>query len=179
MSRKRKDPRQQNLFDFNVHFHIGSSSASDVSGTKEQLSDFDFELRRILKMVLEDCARRDKDPLDRVEVAARMSRKLGRDITKTHIDGWIAMSSIERRIHVDSLKALCDVTADYRPMHFFTESCGFKALDPDMAKCAEYGAQTALMEKLKSESKGIKQHLDDPRLLEKLLSNMIKDGGRS
>lgn len=176
MTRKKPDPRQQNLFDFNVHFHIDTNNIADVSGSTGELSDFEFGLRRILKSVLDSCAKRDIDPLDRVEVAARMSRKLGRDITKTHIDGWVAMSAVERRIHVDSLKALCDVTADYRAMHFFTESCGFKALDPDMAKCAEYGAQTALMERLKSNSKDTKAHLDNPYLLEKLLHNLMKGG---
>lgn len=115
MAKKHKfDPRQTNLFDFNVHFHIGSSSGIDVGGSQIELSDFEFGLRRILKTVLDECGKREKDPLDRVEVAARMSRKLGRDITKTHIDGWVAMSAIERRIHVDALKALCDVTEDSR-----------------------------------------------------------------
>lgn len=104
-------------------------------GSQENLSDFEFGLTRLLKTVLEEAS------IDRFEVAARMSRKLGREITKNTIDQWTAMSAVQKRINVDALKALCEVTGDWRLLHFFVESCGFTALEPEEAVYAEYGAK--------------------------------------
>ena len=70
------------------------------------------------------------------------------------------------------MKALCEVTNDHRAMHYFVEQCGFKALEPYMAACAEYGAKTALMERLKTESKDLKEQMENPELLARLLNNL-------
>lgn len=77
---------------------------------------------------------------DRIEVAARMSRRLGREITKGNIDQWVAMSTPDRRIHADALKAMCEVIGNWQPLEVLVESCGFKLLSPEEAKAAEYGA---------------------------------------
>ena len=183
MSKRRpyRDKNQPSLFDFSNNFTIGTVNInqghqSEPDGSRHELSSFEFGLCQILKTVLDDASKRERDPLDRVEIAIRMSKRLGREITKSHIDGWVAMSAVERRIHVDSMKILCEVVNDFRPMHYFVEQCGFKALEPYMAACAEYGAKTALMERLKTESKNLKDQMDDPKLLERLLSSLSQGG---
>ncbi len=142
-------------------------------GDQENLSDFEFRLRLKLKDVLDDAAKRKSKPLDRTEVAARISRKLGREISKTQLDQWIALSAVQKRIHVDSLKALCEVVEDFRPLHFFVESCGLKALEPEDAVCAEYGAKMLMRKMLDSELRGV--DIDEDKLKAHLVKR-IQEG---
>ena len=78
---KGRESENQQVF----HFHF-SANPDDIlpveGGSQEELSDFEFRMRQILKDVLDTVAKRKTDPLDRFEVSARMSRKLGREITK-------------------------------------------------------------------------------------------------
>ena len=106
MSKKRSKDKNQLYLDFSINIGGATETHSLEGGNQENLSDFEFGLRCSLKKSLDKCAKRNDDPLDRYEVAARMSRKIGREITKSHIDQWTAMSTIQRRIHVDTLKAL-------------------------------------------------------------------------
>lgn len=153
-------------------------SAEDVfaleGGSQTELSDFERKLRYLLKEVLDDAAKRAIDPLDRFEVAARMSRKLGREISKTHIDQWVAMAMVSRRIHVDSLKALCEVIGDLRPIHFFVESCGLRALTPDLARCAEWGAAEVIRRSLASKQRNLGNELESPAVIEALAQRLLK-----
>ena len=107
MSKRRpyRDKNQQSLFDFSNNFTIGTvninqTNQSEPDGNRHELSSFEFGLCQILKTVLDDASKRPNDPLDRIEIASRMSKRLGREITKSHIDGWVAMSAVERRIHM-------------------------------------------------------------------------------
>ena len=95
-------------------------------------------------------------------MAAAMSAILNREVTKTALDEWTAMSKVTRRIHADALMALCQATRDWRAMHYFVRACGFVALEPDMAVCAEFGAQTAIIEHLQKGQKKLKADLEPP-----------------
>lgn len=172
----KKQDKNQFHFDFNFNFVDMRSAAKVEGGSQDKLSDFEFGLCRSLKICLDDCGKRQNDPLDRVEVAARMTRKLGRDITKTHLDQWVAMSAIQRRIHVDALKALCEVIDDYRPMHVFVEACGFKALHPEEAAAAEYGSKMLFKRMIDSDLKDILNNIDEDEL-RRLLFNRVMGGG--
>lgn len=169
---KKPNKDQLNMFEFHFNFNSDDCVKTVEGGSQENLSDFEFYLRKTLKETLDRCAKREADPLDRVEVAARMTRMLGRDITKSHIDQWTAMSTVQRRIHVDSLKALCEVTGDYAPMHAFVESCGFKALHPEEAKAAEYGAKMFVKRMLDAELKDILSDIDEADMTKRLMARM-------
>ena len=165
----RKKDTNQTTFDF--HFHFSDDSVRNCSlqgGSQEELSDFDRGLRLTMRNVLDDLSKREINPMDRYAVAAAISRSLGRDISKTHLDQWVAMSAVQRRIHADSLKAFCEVTGDNRPLHYFVESFGFKALHPEEASLAEYGAKMALKRAIDNDLKGLQPTLDDPLLLERI-----------
>lgn len=176
MAKKNKgsDNRQLPL-NLDMHFYINSEPvrANVEGGSNEVLSDFEMRLRMSIKDVLDKCSKREIDPLDRIDVAARMTRILGRDITKTHIDQWTALSAITRRIHADSLKALCEVTNDYTPLHVFVESCGFKALHPEEAKAAEYGSKMLLKRIIDIDIKEILVGLDEDELKQQLLKRIM------
>ena len=177
MSKKRSKDKNQLYLDFSINIGGATETHSLEGGNQENLSDFEFGLRCSLKKSLDKCAKRNDDPLDRYEVAARMSRKIGREITKSHIDQWTAMSTIQRRIHVDTLKALCEVTSDYSPVHYFVESCGFKALHPDEAKAAEYGSKMLFKRMIEADLKETLSEIDEGELQRLLIKRVL--GGKS
>lgn len=141
-------------------------------GSQENLSDFEFRFRQKLKDVLDQVGKRDHKPMDRFEVAAQMSRLLGREITKSNIDQWTAMSTVQRRIHVDSLKAFCEVTGDWQAMKFYVESCGFRFMTPEEAVCAEYGAKMMLKKMIDSDIKETLSGVDEAALRRQLINKM-------
>lgn len=174
MSRKKQESGKDQLtFSFQV-------SAEDVfaleGGSQTALSDFEFRLRQVIKEALDDAGKRKHDPLDRFEIAARMSRMLGREISKSHIDQWTAMATVTRRIHVDSLRALCEVISDMRPIHLFVESCGLKALTPDLALCAEWGAAEVLRRSLANKQKTLGNELENPAVIDQLAQRLLSGG---
>jgi hypothetical protein len=173
---KRKSCCDKNQFNFHFQIAEGLGAQPLEGGSQEALSDFDFYLRGTLKVVIDACAKREQDPMDRFEVAARMSRKLGREITKSKIDQWIAMSTVQHRIHVDALKALCEVTGDWAPLHVFVESCGFKALSPDEALAAEYGSKMLFKRMIDTDLKGLLSDIDEQELRKKLMDRVMGGG---
>ncbi len=166
--KKTKDPRQMEL---HFNFYAEPEKYSLKNGDKYSLSDFDFELRKILKQVLADSG------ISRTKLAKEMSNLLGREITKNHIDGWTAMSAIERRLHTDALKAICEITEDYRLLHFVAESLGFKALSTDEAEFAEYGAKVFFKKMIDSDLRTAFKTADKTELINKLKKRALKDGG--
>lgn len=171
MSRKKnQQSRDQMTFQFTV---TKDELLTLSGGSQEKLSDFEMELRLCMKTVLDDAGKRALDPLDRIEVAARMSRALGREIQKSHIDQWVALSTVQRRIHVDALKAFCEITQDYRPLHIFVESCGFRMLDKDLALCAEWGASEVLRRSLANKQKSLGAELESPGTIEALAKRVL------
>lgn len=167
MAKREKIDRNQ--FDFHFHFSAAPETHSLEGGDQEKLSDFEFHMRRVLKETVDSCGKRAVDPLDRYDIAARMSRKLGREITKTHIDHWTAMSTVQRRIHTDALKALCEVTGNWAPLHALVESCGFKAMHPDEAAAAEYGVLELLKRRSMASQKDILSSMDEDALFQRLM----------
>lgn len=141
-----------------------------AGGSQESLSDFEFRFRQALKAVL------DKAGMDRFEVAARMSRLLGREITKAHLDQWAAMSTVQRRIHADALKAMSEVTGDWSALKLLVESCGFRLMTLEEAQCAEYGAQMLLKKMIDSDIKETLSSVDEAALRRQLIQKM--NGGK-
>ncbi len=168
-TKKQVDQRQMilDLFEEFIGDHLSLQGGSQTS-----LSDFEFRFRQLLKTVLDDVAKRPQDKLDRIEVAARMSRLLGREITKNQIDQWTAMSAIQKRMQVDALKAFCEVTGDWRTLKFFGESCGFRVLTPHEATCAEYGAQMMLKRLIDSDIKETLNGMDEHALRQIMIQRM-------
>jgi len=168
--KKTRDPRQGELhFTFYQASEKAARPATLEGGSPLSLSDFDFELRKILKQVLAD------HKPGRARLAEQMTARLGREITKNHIDGWTAMASIERRIHTDALKAVCEITEDYRLMRFMAESCGFVLLTEEEAALADYGSKV-LFKKMLDQDLRRSFSEADKRVLKKRLTDRLKGG---
>ena len=95
--------------------------------------NFDNELRCALAGALKDC------PLDRHEVAARMSRLTGEDITKHSLDAWTGASRKPWRFPLAYLPALIEVTGAYSLLDQTAAKNGCKVLAGDDVVLAEYG----------------------------------------
>ncbi len=161
--RKRSVDKNQMILDL---FADMVENLSLQGGSQENLSDFEFNFRRELKVAIDDSG------MDRYEVAARMSRLLGREITKSHLDQWTALSTVQRRIHADSLKALCEITDNWSALKLLVESCGFRMLTQDEAICAEYGAKMMLKKMIDSEIKDTLSGMDESALRQALVKRM-------
>lgn len=145
-------------------------------GNQETLSDFEFRFRMHLKEVLEAVSKRASKPMTRGEIAAGMTKLLGRKITKDHIDQWTALSAIQKRMHIDALKALCEIIEDPRPLYFFVEACGFKALHPEEAVYAEFGFKMMMKKMIDEEIKETTSKADMGALRKQAIKRMNNGG---
>ncbi len=165
-------PRDRNQMTMN--FTVDASALAALEGgSQEALSPFERKLRLALRDALDRIAAREKDPLDRIEIAARMSRLLGREITRTHIDNWTALSAIQRRMHADALSAICQVMDDWGPFHCFVEACGFKALSPKEAAFAEYGALEAMEREFAARKRELRAKIDNPDMIDAVIARAM------
>lgn len=134
------DPRQS-AFGF---FMKPSDAPANPENTEARAEDFDLAIRDAVATTLDAAARRNLGTMTREQVAEAMARRLGRRVSKTQLDQWSAPSQEDRRIPVDALWALGQITGDWRVLHVLVEACGFKALTPQEAMCAEFGALAAV-----------------------------------
>jgi hypothetical protein len=149
--RKPKQTEDGRQMVFNL-FVMAGPQAAETGGAPEE-TDFDLGLRRVLKQMLADLVSRAIDPLDRAALAERLTKRLGRQIGPTQIDQWVAPSQIDRRLHADGLFALTKETGDMRALQFVVEACGMRLLAPREAGFAQFGALTAIEERLKKEKR--------------------------
>lgn len=163
------DPRQE-TFSF---FVPQQTSPIAVHPTATTPDDFDATQRARIAATLDQAARRPVAPMDRDQVAASMSLILGRRVSKVQLDQWSAPSQADRRIHADALRALCIVTGDWRAFHHFVEACGFKALTPQEAVCAEFGALHAVRRHLDAKARSLAGDMEG--LVDDLVGKMRRE----
>lgn len=85
---------------------------------------------------------------DRYDLAAKMSRLLGMEITKYQIDGWTAESKDAHRIPAEFLPAFCAATGAREPLQILTDVAGLFCLPGPEALRAE-------IQKLREEEKKV------------------------
>jgi hypothetical protein len=96
--------------------------------------DFDARLRAALSEEL----RRFQG--DRFEVAARMSRLIGAEVTKFQLDSWTAESKEGHRFPAAYLPAFCCAVGSYRVLQVLAEGAGRRVYsDPHIDVAAEIG----------------------------------------
>lgn len=167
MTRKRRNPDQMTF-----NFTATAEPLPLEGGDQVTLSPFERRFRQVLRQVFDDAGKRVEQPLDRGEIATRMTAKLGRDISKASLDQWTAPSTLDRRMHVDALKAVVEVTGDTRLLHCFAEACGFKLLTPEEAACAEYGARVLFQKMMRDDIRDVLQGVDASKLKQQLMGRL-------
>ena len=111
------------------------------------------ECSAVMSQALKDC------PLDRYEVAARMSRLLGEEITKSMLDTWTAESKDE---HIPNyLRAIAfDAAIESDALlNFFASKRGRRALDGEDSLLTELGRMEQMRDQLSGQIKAVREHL--------------------
>lgn len=162
------DPRQG-------EFGFFIAQPANATTAPARAEDFARAMRDAVAETLAATARRNIGTLSRDQVAEAMTKALGRRVSKVQLDQWSAPSQEERRIPADALRALGKVTGDWRALHVLVEACGFKALTPEEAVCAEFGALHAVRRRIDQRARELTGDMED--LVGGLLGKMKRNGG--
>jgi hypothetical protein len=101
-----------------------------------------------------------KTHLSRYEIAGAMSRKLGREITKSQIDSWSAESKESHGIKVAVLNAFMEAAGDKTILHLLCENAGGYFIEGRDALYTELGKIDRAKKELSDKEKLIKQTLE-------------------
>lgn len=153
-SKKRLDhPGQLNIFDL----------ISDLSEKQRNLSacneppgglNIDAAVREMVSDGLK------KTTLSRYQVAAAMSRLLGREITKSQIDSWSAESKQSHRLSVVYLPAFIEATGDKEILRLICDKAGGYFIEGDDALKLELGKIQEEKKDLQKKERTIREFLD-------------------
>lgn len=159
----RRSPRPPSAAQLTINFNFagsggGAASPAAEAAAAEPETSFDLALRAALAKALETA---EAKAMDREAVAQAMSRIVGRTVSKTNLDQWVAPSQGDRRPHVDHLRAVCLVTGDFAPLRHLVEACGFVLMRPDDARLARFGAMMLIKRQVARTESEIGQSFDE------------------
>lgn len=95
--------------------------------------NYSREIAAVMSQALKDC------PYDRIEVAARMSRLLGREVTVAMLNAYTAESRETHNINLERAIAFDAATEGYALLDFYAGKRGCRALVGKDALLAELG----------------------------------------
>lgn len=155
----RRPPPDQLSLNF---FEVPPAPVADAGG-----QDVAALVRETLSRTLHETAARG---LDRFEVAALVSRRSGRDMTKNMLDRYCAEAG-EWRFPLEALPALTLATGDYRLLERIAEVCGCRLLRGEEAMLAEIGALTLQERATKERLSHIRRHIKED-VMERLVAEV-------
>lgn len=137
-----------------------------------------------ITQVVRDCftdtlATAKAEGYDRFDVAAKVSRLTGREISKHMLDRYSAPSAEDHRFPLEALPALVQATGDFRLLELVAQKCGCKILRGEEAVLAEIGALMLQDRTTKARLDHIKKAVPDS-VMDRLVSEVLKrmGGGR-
>jgi hypothetical protein len=123
------DARQMDLLDL-----LQRAETPAPAGPAPGSLDYDARLRAALSEELRRYAG------DRFDVAAKMSRLVGAEVTKWQLDSWTAESKEGHRFPASHLPAFCCAVGSYRVLQVLAEGAGRRVYsDPSIDVAAEIG----------------------------------------
>lgn len=140
MSRRRRDPLTGDLFTSAPaepvrRFEPERVRAATISGT----------VSRAIAQALREC------PLDRAEIARRMSTFLGEQVSKTMLDAYASQARDEHRINVPRLLALVHATGDLRLLQVMAEPFGCSVIENKWLRWIKVGQLAETRDKVNRE----------------------------
>lgn len=126
----RRDPQTQDLFAWEPP-EITVGYGDDVAGR----GSTDNKIARVLSRALRDA--RDDRNLSRQDVAAAMSRELGRTISPDTLDKWTSEGSVQHRIPLDAFIALITAIGGDDLLGFIPRLFGFEVVQRKYAGLIE------------------------------------------
>jgi len=155
-SEKRLDIAQMDIFEVLKRVSEAQKEVSEQKDTPGRLN-IDATLREMVSEALK------KTRLSRYEVAAEMSRLIGREITKSQIDSWSAESKENHRFPLAYLNAFCEATGDKSIVRLIAEKAGGFFIEGEDALYTELGRIEKLKKELQDKERLIKQMLEKMR----------------
>ncbi len=151
--KKRLDIAQMDIFEVIRRVEESQRQASELKETPGRLN-IDATLREMVS----DALRHTR--LSRYEVAAEMSRLIGREITKSMIDSWSAESKENHRFPLAYLPAFCEATGDKSIIRLIAEKAGGYFIEGVDALYTELGKIERMKRELSEKEKIIRQMLE-------------------
>lgn len=111
--------------------------------------------------------------MDRYDIAARISRLSGRDMSKDMLDRYTASSSDGHRFPLEALPALIQATGNFSLLELVAHKCGCKILRGEEAMLAEIGALMLQQRTNKARLDQIKTAVPDS-VMDRLVSEVLK-----
>jgi len=151
-SRKTLDNTQLNIFDL---IRQVSERQKVVTGRHEVPGELniDVPLREMISEALKGTR------LSRYQVAAEMSRMLGREITKAQLDSWSAESKENHRFPLVYFLAFMEATGDKTILRFICEKAGGYFIEGEDALRLELGRIEEQKRELQKKERAIRGFL--------------------
>lgn len=160
MNKKRLDIGQISLFD--VIRQVSEKQKADaIQGDMPGSLNIEATVRELVSLALKHTK------LSRYEVAAAMSIRLGKEITKSQIDSWSAESKENHRFPLAYINAFMEATRDKTILRLMCEKAGGYFIEGEDALYTELGR----IEKAKEEI------AEKERLVRETLARLKKNGG--
>lgn len=155
-SKKRLDIGQLSLLDV---IQRVTEQQKIIAGSKDTPGrlNIDATVRELVSEALK------RTRLSRYEVAAEMSKLLGREITKSQIDSWSAESKENHRFPLAYLNAFCESTEDKTIIRLIAERAGGYFIEGEDALYTELGKLEQMKRDILEKEKLLKQMLEKIR----------------
>jgi len=158
-NRKVLDHRQLNLYDLIQDVAAKQKAIYSPAETPGRLN-IDAIIPEMVSEALKSAAG------TRYDVAARMSKSLGREISKTKIDRWSAESKKHHRITVSDINAFMEATGDKTILRFICEKAGGYFIEGKDALTLRWGKLQERKKEIQTEERKLKEMLAEPGHLE-------------
>lgn len=112
------------------------------------------EIAAVMSQALKEC------PFDRVEVAARMTRLLGREISLSMLNAYTAESREMHNISLERAIAFDAATESFALLNFYSAKRGCKVMVGKDSLLAELGRIDQMKADLARQEKAIKNYLE-------------------
>lgn len=119
--------------------------------------NYSREIAATMSQALKDC------PHDRIEVSARMSRMLGREVSVSMLNAYTAESHDSHNISVERAIAFDAATEGYALLNFFAAKRGCRAMVGEDALLAELGKIERSEQALRERKAALKAYLGRKR----------------
>lgn len=145
-------PNQLDIFDLIKHLAEIQKPSHD-NGAVEGSLDLDSQIREAISKSLKHCK------YDRYGVAAKMSRLMAKEVTKSMLDSWSAESKDSNRFPLSYLSSLITATEDKSILRLLCEKAGGYFIESEDALRLELGKLEEQVKEIEEKRKAITEYL--------------------
>lgn len=124
MVRQRSDRKTLDL----LSWHPSSPKVERFDEQMVRAATISGKIALAVSRILADVKVREKEPLEREDVARRMGEFLGEEVSKNMLDAYASQSREDHKISVPRAVALMHATDDYRLLTLLAEELGLTVI---------------------------------------------------